>query len=126
MVTNTLTVPAVPAGVVQVAEVAEATFKLVQAAPPTVMAVAPVKLVPVIVMAVPPAEVPEVGLTAVTVGGAAGVVQLALVPPLIPEHVQLYWPCNELTEPAVPAVQRLLLGKMDVTVLAAVPQTPLT
>ncbi len=70
VVTNTLAVPAVPAVVVQVAEVAEATFTLVQAAPPTVMAVAPDKLVPVIVMAVPPAEGPEVGLTAVTVGGA--------------------------------------------------------
>ena len=69
VVTNTLALPAVPAGVVQVAEEAEAET-LVQAAPPTVMAVAPDKLVPVIVMAVPPAEGPEVGLTAVTVGGA--------------------------------------------------------
>jgi hypothetical protein len=70
VVTTTLALPAVPAAVVQVAEVAEAKFTLVQAAPPTVMAVASVKLVPVIVMAVPPAEGPEVGLTAVTVGGA--------------------------------------------------------
>ena len=68
VVTSTLAVPDVPAGVVQVAEVAEATT-LVQATPPTVMAVAPVKSVPVIVMAVPPAVGPEVGLTAVTVGG---------------------------------------------------------
>ena len=58
--------------------------------------------------------------------GAQGAVQLALVPPPMPEHVQLYWPCDELTEPAVPAVQRLLLGKMDDAVLAAVPQEPLT
>ena len=57
---------------------------------------------------------------------AQGAVQLALVPPPMPEHVQLYWPCDELTEPAVPAVQRLLLGKMDAAVLAAVPQEPLT
>ena len=69
VVTNTLALPAVPAVVVQVAEVAEAET-LLQAAPPTVMALAPVKLVPVIVMVVPPAEGPEVGLTAVTVGGA--------------------------------------------------------
>ena len=70
MVTRTLFAPAVPAGVVQVAEVAEATLKVVQAAPPTVMAVAAVKSVPVIVMAVPPAVEPELGLTEVTVGGA--------------------------------------------------------
>ena len=57
---------------------------------------------------------------------AQGAVQLALVPPLVPEHVQLYWPCAELTCPAVPAVQRLLLGRMDAAVLAAVPQEPLT
>ena len=70
MVTKTLALPAVPAAVVQVADVAEATLTLVQAAPPTVMGVAPVKLVPVIVTTVPPAEGPAVGLTAVTVGGA--------------------------------------------------------
>ena len=70
VVTNTLALPAVPAGVVQVAEVAEATT-LVQAAPPTVMAVAPVKSVPVIVMAVPPAVEPVLGFTAVTVGAGA-------------------------------------------------------
>jgi hypothetical protein len=62
VVTNTLALPAVPAGVMQVADAAEATM-LVQAAPPTVMAVAPVKSEPVIVMAVPPAVEPELGLT---------------------------------------------------------------
>lgn len=72
VVTSTLAVPAVPAGVVQVADVAEA-MKLVQAAPPTVMAVAPVKSVPVIVMAVPPAVEPVLGFTAVTVGAGTGV-----------------------------------------------------
>ena len=75
MVTTTLALPAEPAAGVQVAEVAEAET-LVQAAPPTVMAVAPVKLVPVIVMAVPPAVEPEVGLTAVTVG--AGITTAAV------------------------------------------------
>ena len=69
VVTNTLAAPAVPAGVVQVAEVAEATMTFVQAVPPTVMAEAPVKSLPVIVMAVPPAVEPVLGLTAVTVGG---------------------------------------------------------
>ena len=73
VVTRMLFAPAVPAGVVQVAEVAEATFTLVHAAPPTVMAVAPVKSVPVMAMDVPPEVGPDVGVTAVTVGaGAAG------------------------------------------------------
>jgi hypothetical protein len=83
VVTNTLAVPAVPAGVVQLADVAEATTP-VQAAPPTVI-VAPVKSVPVIVMAVPPAVEPVVGLTDATVGtGLVGeiitVSESALVP----------------------------------------------
>jgi len=68
VVTRMLAVPALPAGVVQVTEVAETTTTLVHAAPPTVTAVAPVKLVPVIVMDVPPAVVPDAGETAVTVG----------------------------------------------------------
>ena len=71
VVTNTLAVPDVPAGVVQVADVAEATM-LVQTAPPTVIAVAPVKSVPVIVMAVPPAVEPVLGLTDATVGAGTG------------------------------------------------------
>ena len=56
---------------------------------------------------------------------AQGAVQLALVPPPVPEHVQLYWPCDELTEPAVPALHRLLEGTMEEATLAAVPQTAL-
>jgi len=60
--------PAVPAGVVQVMEVAETTTTLVQAFPPTVTAVAPVKLVPVTVILEPPAVVPDAGETAVTEG----------------------------------------------------------
>ena len=56
---------------------------------------------------------------------AQGAVQVALVPPLKPEHVQLYWPCDELTEPAVPAVHRFLEGTMVEAALAAVPQTAL-
>ena len=63
-----LAVPAVPAGVVQVMEVAETTTTLVQAFPPTVTAVAPVKSVPVMVMLLPPAVEPLPGDTAVTVG----------------------------------------------------------
>ncbi len=71
VVTTTLAVPALPAGVVQVAVVALVTPKVVQATPPTVMPVAPVRLVPVIVMEVPPAVEPLVGEIEVTVGGGA-------------------------------------------------------
>jgi hypothetical protein len=68
VVTRMLAEPAVPAGVVQVMEVAETTTTLVQAFPPTVTAVAPVKLVPVTVILEPPAVVPDAGETAVTEG----------------------------------------------------------
>jgi len=70
VVTSTLADPALPAGVVQVADVEEATLTDVHATPPTVMPVAPVKLVPVMVMDVPPAVGPLVGETEVTDGAA--------------------------------------------------------
>ena len=70
VVTKTLAVPALPAGVVQVAEVADVTVRPVHAEPPTVIPVAPVKLVPVMVMDVPPAVGPLVGETEATVGAA--------------------------------------------------------
>ena len=70
VVTSTLAVAAVPAGVVQVAEVAETALKDVHAEPPTVMPVAPVRLVPVMVILVLPAVDPLAGDTAVTVGAA--------------------------------------------------------
>ena len=54
--------PAVPAGVVAVMEVALTTTTLVAVAPPKVTLVAPVKLVPVMVTAVPPARGPDMGL----------------------------------------------------------------
>jgi len=68
VVTKTLAVPALPAGVVQVEEVADITVTPVHAKPPTVILVAPVKLVPVMVMVVPPAVGPLVGETEATVG----------------------------------------------------------
>ena len=70
VVTKTLAVPALPAGVEQVAEVADVMVTPVHAVPPTVIPVAPVKLVPVMVMVVPPAVDPLVGETEVTVGAA--------------------------------------------------------
>ena len=70
VVTKTLAVPAVPAGVVTVIEVSLTKVK-VAAAPPIVTAVAPVKPVPVMVMLVPPATGPLVGEILVTVGTAA-------------------------------------------------------
>ena len=47
------------------------TIMFVVAVPPTVAAVAPVKLVPVMVTEVPPSVVPLVGEIEVTVGGSA-------------------------------------------------------
>ena len=70
VVTKTLAVPALPTGVVQVAVVLLVTLKAEHAEPPTVMTVAPVRLVPVMVMFVPPAVGPLVGEMAVTVGAA--------------------------------------------------------
>ncbi len=79
VVTRTLAVPAVPAGVEQVILVALTTLTPVQALPPTDTAVAPVKLAPAIVIDVPPAVLPEVGVTELTVGGE-GSKNLNLVP----------------------------------------------
>jgi hypothetical protein len=76
VVTNKLADPAEPAGVVQVADVAEDTMTFVQAAPPTVMAVAPVKSVPVIVTTVPPSVLPVEGEMADTVGAKLLVVKV--------------------------------------------------
>ena len=71
-VTNTLEVPAVPAGVVAVILVELTTVTLVAAVPPMVTLVAPVKLVPVMVIAVLPDVDPLVGKMLVTVGALAG------------------------------------------------------
>ena len=77
VVTSTLAVPAVPAGVVQVMEVPLTTVTLVAAVPPMVTPVAPLKFVPVIVTLVPPEVLPLVGEIAVTVGGGALKVKVA-------------------------------------------------
>jgi len=61
LVTTTFLAPALPAGVVQVIDVAETTVTDVQALPPTVTVAPAAKFVPVIVIAVPPAVLPEVG-----------------------------------------------------------------
>lgn len=68
VMTSTLALPAVPAGVVAVIDVAVLTLTPVAAVPPTVTCVAPVRLVPVMVMPVPPVTGPVFGLTDVTVG----------------------------------------------------------
>ena len=73
VVTKTLAVPAVPAGVVTVMEVALFTTRLVAAVPPMVTAVAPVKSAPVMVMVVPPAAEPVVGEILITGGATAAV-----------------------------------------------------
>ncbi len=68
VVTTTLTVPALPAGVVAVIEVALTTVNRWLPRRRWSHAVAPVKLVPVMVTDVPPAVLPVLGLIAVTVG----------------------------------------------------------
>ena len=70
VITVTSTVPAVPAGLSAVIEVALTTVTFVAGVVPKSTAVAPVKSVPVIVTGVPPAVVPLVGERAVTVGAA--------------------------------------------------------
>ena len=70
VVTNTLAVPALPAGVVAVMVVVFPTVTAVAAVPPIVTAVAPVKSVPVMVTDCPPASGPDDGLMDVTVGAA--------------------------------------------------------
>lgn len=76
LVTTMSCAPAVPAGVVQVIDVADTTFTLVQAAPPTVTVAPAKKFEPVIVIEVPPAVVPEVPDTLDTLGAAANGVTL--------------------------------------------------
>jgi hypothetical protein len=68
-VTVTVTVPALPAGVVAVIWVALTTATLVAAAAPNVTVAPVAKFVPVIVTAIPPAVEPLFGDTLVTVGG---------------------------------------------------------
>ena len=70
VVTRTLAVPAVPAGVVAVIEVELTTVTAVAAVPPIVTAVAPVKPVPVRVTDCAPARGPDDGLMDATVGPA--------------------------------------------------------
>ena len=70
VVTSTLAVPALPAGVVAVMVVAFTTVTVVAAVPPIETAVAPVKPVPVMVTDCPAASGPDDGLIAVAVGPA--------------------------------------------------------
>ena len=69
-VTVTVTVPALPAGVVAVIELLLTTTTLVAAALPNVTVAPAAKFVPVIVTPVPPDVSPALGDTLVTVGGA--------------------------------------------------------
>ncbi len=72
VVTLTDAVPAEPAGVVAVIDVALTTVTDVAATPPTVTDVAPMNPVPVIVIEVPPASGPLAGETFVTVSTGGG------------------------------------------------------
>ena len=68
VVTTTLAVPIVPAGVTHVMLVAVLALRLVAAAPPMVTPVAALRFKPVIVTLVVPAEGPLVGEMLATVG----------------------------------------------------------
>lgn len=68
LVTTTSLAPEVPAGIVQLIEVAERRVTTVHELPPTETVGLARKFVPVIVITVPPRVDPEVGDTAVTVG----------------------------------------------------------
>ena len=68
VVTVTSAMPAEPAGLVAVIEVAEVTVKPVAAVDPNVTALAALRLVPLTVTVVPPARGPVAGATPVTVG----------------------------------------------------------
>ena len=68
VVTSTLAVPALPAGVVAVMVVAFTTTTAVAAVPPIVTAVAPVNQLPMMVTDCPPASGPDVGLMDTTKG----------------------------------------------------------
>ena len=81
VVTTTLAVPAVPAGVVAVIDVALTTDTLVAAVPPILTVAPEMKLVPVMVTLVPPAVVPLLGLMLVTVGGALADICKVAAPP---------------------------------------------
>ena len=70
VVTSTLALPAEPAGVMQVTDVAVLALREVHALPPMLTPVTLLKLVPVIVKLVPPAVLPIWGDLEVTVGAA--------------------------------------------------------
>ena len=116
VVTNTLAVPAAPAGVVAVIDVALTTVTEVAATPPIVTTVASVKFVPVMVTLVPPRVVPLVGDTAVTVGaGGGGVTKVNSV---FAAFVPLGVVTRTLAVPAAPA------GVVAVMLVALTTETP--
>src|SRR5438876_9990354 len=94
-VTTTSSVSAACAGVVALIWVALTTLTPVAGLPPTLTVAGPVsKLVPVMVTAVPPAVGPELGLTAVTVGGGTAYVNTS------PGLVVVDWPLAVTTTAA--------------------------
>ena len=117
VVTRTLAVPALPAGMVAVIVVEFTGTTLVAAVPPIVTPVAPVRFVPVIVTLVPPAVGPLPGLRLVTVGALAYVYSVfaAFVPPAVVTRT--------LAVPAVPAgvVAVIDVALTTVKLVAALP-----
>jgi len=119
VVTLTLLVPTVPAGVLAVIEVALTTTTLVAATPFTFTLVAPVKLAPVIVIAVLPLVGPDIGKIEAIVGAATYVNALALV------AVPPTFVTATLFAPAVPAGV-LAVIEVALTTTTLVAATPFT
>ena len=114
VVTTTLAVPAVPAGVVAVIVVPPAfTETLPATLPPMVTPVAPVKFAPEIVTDVLPAAGPLVGEIPLTVGGATTVSNAEAVLPVPP-----------LVELTVSVVLFLTPAVMPVTFIEKVHEPP--
>lgn len=122
LVTTTSCAPALPAGVVQVIEVADTTITFVHAAPPTVTVAPARKFDPVIVIDVPPALVPELTETLDTVGAAAkGVTLTALDATDRPAELRAF----KYTVYAVPPVRPgIVIGDVASAGLSAVYVTP--
>ena len=124
--TTTFLAPALPAGVVQVMDVAETTVTDVQALPPTVTAAPAAKLVPVIVIAVPPAVEPELGEIDPIVGAEIdppGAVYVnAPVDVVVPVSLLV---TTTFLAPALPAgvVQVIDVAETTVTDVQALPPT---
>jgi hypothetical protein len=125
VLTTTLAVPAVPAGVVQVMVVASTTVTSVAAVPPMLTLVAPVRLVPVRVTRVAPVVGPRTGETPVTVGAATTVATGTALPLLTVLVVTTPFNAPALKVPSPVTVKEVVLAAVTVPLPAGVKTTVL-